>query len=436
MARCKSALSLASSLGSAEHALRVLAQWRANGPDAAREWLSLDPLEDPLLQELNLRLCHEPGPRLLLDGLWFCRAAGGITRVWEQILHCWQLPGLFFDQAPLLLIDRESCLARSAGFASLEMRKVDPLDCAAVEAVAEENASIARDWSADVFLSSWISTAGGLQPVCSELAFVHDCMPERSTCPQDLRRLRRRWLQGASAHLAVSADTAADVAGLLASSIDEIPWCHPAPDPCFVATRGDESGNDLWHRLCRRTGLQMPFVLLPATSGVGTYKNPEVVLAALQAPALKAVQLVLSGIGAQQRAEEFEQHAPSLKGRIRSVGLSDLELAFVYRHALAVVIPSRIEGFGLPVIEVMAAGGFPLIADSRGLREAGAEAALRFTADDASQLVALLSLLLDPPSSAWLQGRLLTRQQLRLQRLHSDLLGLALLVQARRAAFG
>ena len=29
----------------------------------------------------------------------------------------------------------------------------------------------------------------------------------------------------------------------------------------------------------------------------------------------------------------------------------------VYRQALAVVIPSRIEGFGLPAIEVMAAGG-------------------------------------------------------------------------------
>ena len=102
---------------------------------------------------------------------------------------------------------------------------------------------------------------------------------------------------------------------------------------------------------------------------------------------------------------------------------------------LAVVIPSRIEGFGLPAIEVMAAGGTPLIADSRGLREAGAEAALRFCPDQVGQLVALIALLLDPCERDWLQGQLSTRQLLRLQRLYPDLLGLALLVQARKAAF-
>ena len=57
---------------------------------------------------------------------------------------------------------------------------------------------------------------------------------------------------------------------------------------------------------------------------------------------------------------------------IYAAGFTDVELALVYRHALAVVIPSRIEGFGLPAIEV-AAGGLPLLADSRGLREAGGE---------------------------------------------------------------
>ena len=117
--------------------------------------------------------------------------------------------------------------------------------------------------------------------------------------------------------------------------------------------------------------------MLPATSRVGSYKNPEVVLDSLQESTLQRVQLVISGIGAQQRSDEFIEHAPALVGRIQPVILSDTELALVYRHALAVLIPSRIEGFGLPAIEVMAAGGTPLIADSRGLREAGAQAALR-----------------------------------------------------------
>ena len=81
----------------------------------------------------------------------------------------------------------------------------------------------------------------------------------------------------------------------------------------------------------------------------------------------------------------------------------------------------------------MASGGVPLIADSRGLREAGAEAAPRFDPDQPSQLVALLLLLLDDRSREWFKARLQPRVQRRLQRLHPDLLGLAMLVQARRA---
>ena len=176
--------------------------------------------------------------------------------------------------------------------------------------------------------------------------------------------------------------------------------------------------------------------MLPATSRVGSYKNPEVVLDALQASTLQGVQLVISGVGAQQRSDEFIEHAPALEGRIQPVILSDIELALVYRHALAVLIPSRIEGFGLPAIEVMAAGGTPLIADSRGLREAGAQAALRFSPNNSTQLVNLLDLLLDPLDRAWLKGKLATRQKQRLHQLNPDLLGLALLVQARRASSG
>ena len=59
---------------------------------------------------------------------------------------------------------------------------------------------------------------------------------------------------------------------------------------------------------------------------------------------------------------------PHLRGRVLAAGFSDSELALAYRQALAVVIPSRIEGFGLPAIEVMAAGGLCLVADARGLR--------------------------------------------------------------------
>ena len=245
MLRRQSSFQTAPSLGSSDFLLRVLAEWRTCGPDAARQILPFEPPEDPLLQELYLRLYQKPGPRLLLDGLWFSRTVGGISRVWDQILRCWQLPDLFYDQSPLLFSDRESRSVCSGYFPSLVANKVDPLDISAVAAAAEENALIATDWGADVFLSSWISTTGAFSPACSELALVHDCMPERSTCPEGLRSLRRRWLKGASAHLAVSADTAADVALLLKSPFADISWCHPAPDPLFVSMHSHDMRTDI-----------------------------------------------------------------------------------------------------------------------------------------------------------------------------------------------
>ena len=148
---------------------------------------------------------------------------------------------------------------------------------------------------------------------------------------------------------------------------------------------------------------------------------------------LLSLPLLLCGIAAEKRAQDLEVNFPHLRGRIFAAGFNDLELALVYRQALAVVIPSRIEGFGLPAIEVTASGGLSFVAEARGLREAGGEAALRFSSSQPGQLSDLLKLVVDPSTRKWLQSRLLPRVRSRLARLNPDLIGLALLAQARRA---
>ena len=91
--------------------------WRRQGREASR---AADGQLTGLALELERRLQGEPGPRLLLDGVWFSRPPGGISRVWEQILQCWTLPGLLTAQAPVCLIDRDSHLAATARFESRE----------------------------------------------------------------------------------------------------------------------------------------------------------------------------------------------------------------------------------------------------------------------------------------------------------------------------
>ena len=80
------------------------------------------------------------------------------SRVWETVLACWSLPGLVTDQAPVCLIDRESCLSVSEPFLSLTAPAMDPLDYGGLQEVAQQNSRLVGEWSADVFLSSWITS--------------------------------------------------------------------------------------------------------------------------------------------------------------------------------------------------------------------------------------------------------------------------------------
>jgi len=415
----------------------VLECWRLQGPGKAQllldELLPSPGLHQGLIgEELRLRLSGAPGPRLLLDGLWFSRPHGGITRVWEQILRCWQLPGLITPQAPLAIIDRNSHLALTGSFENLVGAELDPLDAKAVSALGAETADFAERWGASVFLSSWISSCGGSKPHCPELALVHDCLPERSTADPELLRQRRRWLIGAKRLLAVSAATAQDIEGLLKRSPASIPWCHPGPEKSFSSVPSDPATGRIWHGLQARSSISTPYVLLAATSLPGSYKNPELIAAALAEPGLAKVQLVLSGLAAETHCATLLEQFPHLQHRCHAVGFTDLELALAYSHALAVILPSRIEGFGLPAIEALASGATVLVADARGLREAGAGACPRVSVSNPTDLAAWLRLLLDAPSRAWLLPHLQRRAQKRLQQLHPDLLGLALLALSRR----
>jgi len=429
------------SLGPFQPLRAVLDCWRFEGSAAAQlllqQLLPEGPAQGLIGKELRLRLAGVPGPRVLLDGIWFSRPHGGITRVWEQILRCWQLPGLITPQAHLAIIDRNSHLSITGSFENLTGAEVDPLDYSAVAGLSFENSQLARSWGASVFLSSWISTSAGvdLEPSdfqLPELVLVHDCLPERGSQDAVLLRQRRRWLKGARSCLAVSAATAVDLEGLLQMPTGSVPWCHSGPDRIFHATYADSNSEKLWPPLQERAGLTSPYVLLPATYRPGSYKNPELVAAALQSPGLEHLQLALSGLAAETHCATLLDQFPHLQGRCFAAGFTDLELALAYRHALAVVLPSRIEGFGLPAIEALASGATVLVADARGLREAGAGACPRVSTSDPADLAAWLRLLLNNPSRAWLLPHLQRRAQQRLQQLHPDLLGLALLALARQ----
>jgi glycosyltransferase involved in cell wall biosynthesis len=65
-------------------------------------------------------------------------------------------------------------------------------------------------------------------------------------------------------------------------------------------------------------------------------------------------------------------------------------LASLYREAIALVLPSIEEGFGLPAAEAMAGGAAVIASNAAALRELTGDAALHFDAHDAGALAAAM----------------------------------------------
>lgn len=74
----------------------------------------------------------------------------------------------------------------------------------------------------------------------------------------------------------------------------------------------------------------------------------------------------------------------------------DADLPALYRGATALVMPSRYEGFGLPLVEAMACATPVLSSNRTSLPEVGGSAVAYFDPDDVDSVVASLDAVLDP----------------------------------------
>ena len=417
---------------------KVLRRWRESGRESALQlfnllYTSTQIFHGTLNHELYCRLNQLPAPRLMIDGVWFSRPYGGISRVWNQILSTLNLDGFLSSQAPAICIVRGAPSLDLGFLQSLSMPSLDPLNLSALRSSASSSAMLANSWQADVFLSSWITSCDPLVFNGTQIGLLHDCIPERSSNPDsNLLHIRREWILRCSNVLSVSSSTATDLRYFFSGTPNSAPWCHPCPSLYSHLDLIPSPPSPLPDSFYACINDISPFLLLTGTSSIGSYKNPEAVARALHDTRLSHLSLLITGINASFYARSLEQKYPVLRGRIHSFGCSNTELIYLYQNAFAVVIPSRIEGFGLPALEALLFSTTPVItADSPGLREAAGEAALRFHPDRPDELANLLSLFLEPTTSSWLQRVLSLRRLNRISAMSSDLLGLSLCALAR-----
>lgn len=141
-----------------------------------------------------------------------------------------------------------------------------------------------------------------------------------------------------------------------------------------------------------------PFLLWVGT--VRPRKDPMVLIRAFarlaKQPDFRSLHLLMCG---SLEMDEEELRAPleghEAQARFRLHGYAAREdLPDLYREAEAVVIPSQLEGFGLPALEAMACGAPLVVSTDPALREVAGSAALAFPTGDDEALAQTLTLLL------------------------------------------
>lgn len=210
---------------------------------------------------------------------------------------------------------------------------------------------------------------------------VHDVLPTRLP---HLYSPRARRIAAASIAAARSAavvicdcqSTARDTAEVIGRDVSEMVVAPPGP-------------LDLDAALDPARIVKEPYVL--AVGSITPRKAFDVAARAVSMLGPPAPLLVVAGPDGWRAEDTRRAAGEALGDRVRFLGrVSDVALARLYRDAEALVHPSLAEGFGIPVLEALAAGTPVVAGDIAPVREIAGNAAVYATPGDAGALAEAL----------------------------------------------
>jgi len=230
---------------------------------------------------------------------------------------------------------------------------------------------------------------------------LHDCIPERFPAYFGLRtRLAYRAAVALSLRRArlvivpsqLSADDAQRYHRVPAAKLRVVPQGVTPAAPAAVPPEAEAR---------RRLGLAGGYVL--TVGRPRPHKGYALLVRALaRLDAGRRPLLVRVGRADPRLPDGSEELAARLDVRLRVLtGITEAELLAVYRGATLVAIPSAVEGFGLPLLEALAAGVPVLASDIQPLRASGGAVA-RFVSDGEQAWAEALAGALD--DATWLAG--------------------------------
>ena len=293
---------------------------------------------------------------IVIDGVFFQIGRSGIARVWQSLLGLWS--GTPFGDR-LVVMDRARTIPHLPGIRYIDAPGLNYGDLEGDRRVVQD---VCDELGAALFISTYYS-----HPLTTpSVAMVHDMIPEAMgfDMTQPMWRQKTMALAYAGSFIAISRSTARDVQRFLERQ---------------VAVSVHYNGNDLAPVTAAeiadfraRHAISRPYFM---TSGSrADYKNASLFFSAFArfGDARKDYSIVCTGGGTLDDASRAAAGDASVHVAI----FDEHDLRCAYAGALALVYPSRYEGFGLPVLEAMACECPAITSTASSLPEVGGDAVL------------------------------------------------------------
>lgn len=272
---------------------------------------------------------------------------------------------------------------------------------------------MARD---GVSMMHFPSTTAPLLANCPFVITVHDMIwhsspPFSRTSPRRMamwlytRTLPLLVIRRAGAILTISQAAKEEIVRHLGIEAENVHVVYLAASPLYQAEHdvGDK------RRIRRRFGLDAPFIL--AIGSADPRKNVSRLIKAYTSlgndlQRRYALAIVWTHSLLQSRAAALVEEL-GVQDRVHFLqGVSDEDLARLYRSATLFVFPSLYEGFGLPPLEAMACGTPVVAGDNSSIPEAVGDAAVRVDSRDVEALASAMARVL---ADSELRGELRAR---------------------------